>query len=706
MSILNGAIHTDVIREEPMPYGEPLEQTGRIPLSGCFDVAVDERARYAYAAHQGALSVFDWSDPAHPVLLSTLEGLGASRQIAVRDGYAYITARADGLYIVDVRDARHPKLAAHYDSLELATGVAVNGGLCLVANRHLGVELLDVSEPAAPRFLSAVLAGEAQSVCIDGGYMYVGDWMNKTVHVFDIRDPGHPAKISSMAVDGYADGVCARDGYCYIATGHHSARLKNRRKYYHYTYVVPEMFEDGYGCGHGLEIFDVADPHRPEYVSSVKFPPLYVSGFDTWLVQVSGSYAYVADTFNGLFVVDISDIGRPSFKGHFRLPLMDKPEPASPPSLQRLSYPATGFALARGAILAAGYMTGLHTIRWEECEPAPNAGGRADGPSEADDAASAVIAADGTGPVRSFVRPAMKPAYSGGGQIHTVDFCSGAAFLAAGNDGLLAVDAANPGTVLHRIQESPIVHDVQVLGHLVITAEGQRGAAVYEFDPAGGFTCKARYEFGADSARQITLFPGKRRIAVQLANNAAGLLSIGEDGRLALAGRLEAGGALYHRHLCRTPLDERWLGVMPLSVGLTWFDVGGETPVKTPWAIGKQSCPIEEGAAIVRGRTVLIQKRQYLIAEKPEHIADPDARIRREVAGASLTGQPFVCGDMLVLVNRCLGTAEFIDIREVDRPRFVKRIGLPGHPEYAALHDGKYWICCGHAGLFVVEGIG
>jgi hypothetical protein len=27
------------------------------------------------------------------------------------------------------------------------------------------------------------------------------------------------------------------------------------------------MFEDGYGCGHGLELFDVADTDNPELIS-------------------------------------------------------------------------------------------------------------------------------------------------------------------------------------------------------------------------------------------------------------------------------------------------------------------------------------------------------------------------------------------------------------------------------------------------------
>lgn len=683
MSILNGSIHADVVNEESMPFGPFLVQTNNQAIGGCFDVAVDEQARFAYVAHHGALSIFDLSEPAQPAHLSTLEGLGKSRQIAVQRGYAYITARDDGLFIVDVRDGKCPQLAYHYDTVELATGVAVNGNVCLVTNRHLGVELIDVSNPTSPRFITSVLAGEAQSACIDGNYMYAGDWMNKRVHVFDISDASQPRKVSVFSVDGYADGVYARDGYCYVATGHHSARLKNRRKYHNYTYVVPQMFEDGYGCGHGMEIFDVSDAYNPEYVSSIKFPPLYVSGFDTWLVTVSGSFAYVSDTFNGLFVIDISRKSSPAFVGYYRLPLMTEPQQASPPSLQALSYPVTGIALANGYIMAAGYKTGLHVLRFDECAPVPHR-----------------YQTYGIGDAGTDGAPA---AFRCEGQVHTVDFCEGTAIVAAGNGGLFAVNANNPGERLHHIQDVPIVHDVQVLDRYVVVAEGLHGVAVYAYSPETGFAFIDRSSFGASSARQIVLFRQRRIAAVQLSTSAIGFLRIAPDGRLEPLGTVNGMGLNYYRQLCRTPLHERYVGDTPLNGGLIWCEIGDDGPRKTDWFAGKQSCPIEEGAEVRGSSVIVIRKRHYIVLEKPEHTADIEAASKMKVDGAWLKGRPFVCGRMLLLLNRCYGTVEFIDISDIHRPSFVKRITIPGIPEYAVLHNGQYWIACGHAGLIALS---
>jgi hypothetical protein len=193
-------------------------------------------------------------------------------------------------------------------------------------------------------------------------------------------------------------------------------------------------------------------------------------------------------------------------------------------------------------------------------------------------------------------------------------------------------------------------------------------------------------------------------VAVQLANSSIGFLQITPEDKLEFIDKLSGFGNLYHHHLCRTPLDEKYLGLTPLTEGFIWYDLSGDSPKRTPWAINKQACPIEEGGAIIGQRTILIQKRNYIVIEKPEDIANPEAFQTAKVDGAWLNGQPFLCGSLLLLVNRCDGTVEFINIKDIYNPVFVKRISLPGNPEYAVLHDDKYWIACGHGGLFAVTG--
>ena len=71
----------------------------------------------------GSLTVFD----ADLCRITSLEGIGSARQIEIRDGLAFITAREDGLFIVDLT-ADEPRIVSHYRTVEFATGITLYKG--------------------------------------------------------------------------------------------------------------------------------------------------------------------------------------------------------------------------------------------------------------------------------------------------------------------------------------------------------------------------------------------------------------------------------------------------------------------------------------------------------------------------------------------------------------------------------------------------
>jgi hypothetical protein len=134
-----------------------------------------------------------------------------------------------------------------------------------------------------------------------------------------------------------------------------------------------------------------------------------------------------------------------------------------------------------------------------------------------------------------------------------------------------------------------------------------------------------------------------------------------------------------------------------------WCGIDDDGPSKTNWSAGNQFCPIEEGAEVAGSSIIVIRKRHYIVLDKLEYTARIDTAPKQAVPGALLKGRPFVCGHMLLILNRCFGTVEFINISDIHRPSFVKRVTIPGIPEYAVLHNGQFWIACGHAGLIVIS---
>ncbi len=258
------------------------------------DVAVD--GEYVFAIGRSELRILEHGSAAKPFVIGRLHGLGNTRQIAVSRGYAYITAREDGLFIVDVREPAKPKLVHHYDTAELATAIAVSGDVAAIGNRFAGVELLDVSNPGEPKYLSTIRVGEAQSLVFHGNWLYTGLWSEKGVAVIDVSDPWRPLHINTVPLDGKGDGLDVNGNLLAAATGHHSRSLGS---------VKPG--DSSFGHGHGIEFFDISVPAKPRKVSSLKFPPFYRIGMDMWGVSLSDTHALVNDTHNGFFLIDVRE---------------------------------------------------------------------------------------------------------------------------------------------------------------------------------------------------------------------------------------------------------------------------------------------------------------------------------------------------------------------------------------------------------------
>ena len=73
------------------------------------------------------------------------------------------------------------------------------------------------------------------SVCVQGGYAYVTDYMADALEVFDVSDPAAPALAGSAATGDVPYSVCAQGGYAYVVnTGSDT-----------------------------LQVFDVSDPAAP-----------------------------------------------------------------------------------------------------------------------------------------------------------------------------------------------------------------------------------------------------------------------------------------------------------------------------------------------------------------------------------------------------------------------------------------------------------
>jgi hypothetical protein len=219
---------------------------------------------------QGGTGIEVWgvSDLTEPHRLSYVY-LPPIMDIAMQDTFLYATGYVqDSLRVFNVADPMNPVLVgACADS---GYPMCVSGDYCYLADRG-GVNIIDVSDPANPhRIGKAGAGGIAQSVAVRDTLCFFG-LDNNTLQVYNVRNPASPSYVGSVSgtlpADLYLPPTCD-------------------------TVLYTPRFD----------VINIANPASPRIIGQVGCP-----GWDYGVTAVPAlNYALVADHFEGLVAVDIS----------------------------------------------------------------------------------------------------------------------------------------------------------------------------------------------------------------------------------------------------------------------------------------------------------------------------------------------------------------------------------------------------------------
>ncbi len=649
-------------------FGPSLPQIDVAGIGPVMDVAIENQ--HAFAIGQGALHILDISNTDQPAVLGKLSGLGSVRQIVVKDGVAYVTSRQDGLFIIDATDPEKPRLLNHYDTVEFATGVAISGDILFVACRHYGVELVDVSDPENPRHLSTVRTGEAQSVTSRNGILYAGVWASSEVVSVDIQDPYFPEILSKVPLDGYGDGVAVSGNFLYAATGHHSGERPRKNP-----------GDPGFGKGHGLEVFDLSDPGNPKYVSRIKFPPLYEIGNDMWSVTISNGHAFVADTYNGLFVVDIRDPENLRFAGRHQLPLVES---------RKTNGFVGGLALAKDRVFLAGGFTDLHVI-------------------QAKDMAALADEDPGKAPV---LKEAPEPrgdelwkAYRPGAQVYAAELLSDSvAVVACGSAGVHLVDFAEEPFPISKYPTTGFATDVSVSDKHIFVAESAGGLTILEI-PEEGENLKAisRFEVPGKAIRQVEISKDGVHAMLQVGANQFYIVDVSDPVSPRQVLKDARHGLLYGDQMMRGQIDDRYACVFWHVSGFHWFDLlASPAPVFSgnnyPERTGSSN-----GMTIFQGKTLATVRGGFLLLDLEETRPVKELPPHQIEGIRDHLGVPTVSGNTLYAAHRASGILTVVDISDLENPRLVKRIQTPGNPGRVSSTNDKVLVPNGYSGLLILN---
>jgi len=657
-------------------FGPELPIVRSLGLGGSMDAAVEGDTLFVIG--RGKLHAADISDPASPEVVGSLDGLGNTRQIEVHRGVAYVTAREDGLFIIDVRRPESPVLLCHYDTIELATGIALSGDVAFVACRTAGVELVDISEPKRPVHLSTVRTGEAQSVVARNGILYAGVWGSRELVICDVTNPYEPAVIAKAPLDGNGDGVTLRGDYCFVATGHHARGWRRTE-----GEASPK-----YGMGHGLEIFDVSDPAKPVFVSRIKTRRFYRIGMDMWDVMVVGDYAFVGDTHNGVFVVDISDLKNPRFVGHRQLASTPR-EIDGIDTGERLPTPVGGIALAKDTLYVAGAWTDLHVVAAKGMARTPE--------REPDQGPETTIAREPRSDTRFRV-------YRPEGQVWSIAMYGDMALIAAGAAGVHAVELWPEIKRLRVFPTDGFARDVAVFGDSVYVAEATGGLSIWKRDEEALLKPVGRYRPKRRGVAQVVVPPPGRYALLHVGQNELQIIDVSNPQKPALMLTDKHLGLFYTFPLVRDLFDNRYACCLWHVTGYRWYDVyGGPKPIYSGDHFAMRA-NFADGMAVLGSEALLVFRGRYAKIGRDER-GPLESLTAYGVKGHYLTGEPTIDGTTMYLTNRVRGTFQTVDISHLERPRLISEVQLDEHPGPIVVHNGIPLIPGGYQGLLVWEGV-
>ena len=416
-------------------------------------VCLDGTTLYVVAG--GVLSAFDVREPLKPKLLGQLPGMDNNRQVVAQDGFVYVVSRETGMRIIDARDPKNMRLRSRYDSVEFATGIDVVGKTAFLSERIYGVEVVDVSDPDNPAHVCIRKTGESQSNRYRDGYLYSGEWGGGAVEVFDARDLKTFRPIGHLRLGGFGDGLEIDGDVLYCSTGHDAK--------HHRAKVV----KDRHGAGRGLDIFSLADPAQPKWISRVDFPVFTPRNEDFWTPRVACGLAFCCDSHNGLFVVDVKDPARPTVVDRFCVPQEGKAWPSGAIS---------SCAIGEGCVYVTSFPGGLWVL--------PVAGVRP--PARPKGTPPAHPGFREPYPTDTAAFHVYRPAEAG--QARTVVVHGDIAYAAFGDAGLHVVRLSDKGfEKLGVLPGGRRVTDCCFVGDRLVTAEGVDGFAVYELDGPARF---------------------------------------------------------------------------------------------------------------------------------------------------------------------------------------------------------------------------
>ncbi|MBZ0264491.1 carboxypeptidase regulatory-like domain-containing protein [bacterium] len=237
------------------------------------DIAVSEG--YAYITDYNDLHVVNISDPLNLIYVNEIEVNGHAEEIEIEQNYIYLSSSEDELLIFNLNTPDHPELASILNTDERIRDISIANNCAYLAMGEDGVGIVDIADPENPIMLNSVQFGEelVSAVTTVGNTILFTTGDNNLI-IADVTDPMEPVLLSNTTI--YSD---SRD-------------IK----------VINEIACVAYN--YGMQIVDIGNFESPEVLGTYRLIDQQARGIRLF---VTPQYAYLAASDSGLRIIDISN---------------------------------------------------------------------------------------------------------------------------------------------------------------------------------------------------------------------------------------------------------------------------------------------------------------------------------------------------------------------------------------------------------------
>ncbi|MGN0022280.1 MAG: LVIVD repeat-containing protein [Sphingobacterium hotanense] len=267
---------------------------GLLPVLGNMDIAVKDDV--LYADNYFDLLSFDIKDPSKPKLIDRQRDRFSLSSFAV--GIVSNNVNSDEVkIIVDYKDSlvteeyirtyypEQREVMLHYSSSESGSGTGGSMARFTIAKDHLylldvkNLHLMDISNPSKPRYLKDIeLFPGVETLFPYKDKLFVGSTTGMVI--FDISNPSQPEKLSTYGHVRACDPVVVDDNYAYVTLRTGSTCV---------------------GSNNQLEVIDIKDPKKPQFVSVHRMTNPHG-------LALVGKYLYICDGWDGLKSFEADDV--------------------------------------------------------------------------------------------------------------------------------------------------------------------------------------------------------------------------------------------------------------------------------------------------------------------------------------------------------------------------------------------------------------